>query len=188
MWKIAVPAVIVALLTVSGPAMADKAVTGREAFELWHKCTPVGLIVTVPTETQELTGLTEDEIETTVGGKLKQARLYTPKTSLGVLAVTLDSTELPMAFSIRRLVGRLFDHGAVFLIRIEFWKHLEDPFYPEKDELYRIPTWNRTVFGSFEDKSDTWLMSEISERVDDFVRDYLRVNAAACGETRHPAP
>ena len=172
-------ACVLLVVAASGQALAGKPVTERERFDLWHDCTPVGLEVVVPTETQELTGLSKDEIETTARGKLQGARLHTPEATVGILAITVESVELPFTLSLWRVVARLFDQGAVFLIRVQFLKWMDDPLSDE-DVLYRAGTWSRTHFGSFEDKSDTWLLSIISDYMDEFIADYIRVNAAGC--------
>ena len=47
MRRIAGSGVIAALLVVSGPTLADEAVTRQDRFELWNNCQPVRPIVAI---------------------------------------------------------------------------------------------------------------------------------------------
>ena len=106
-------------------------------------------------------GLTEDKIAITVRSRLRTARLYSEGR---------DETRWT---------------------RLEAWVHVVGPAYniqvlylkPMRDEatafIYRHPSWEAGVTGTY-GRSGDYLLSGAAELMDEFIDEYLRVNAEAC--------
>ncbi|MCY4556791.1 MAG: hypothetical protein OXF79_10525 [Chloroflexi bacterium] len=170
---------IVCAVLMAGSAAGAETVSGWDRFQLWNRCHPVRLSVSVgdaetSTEVQKKIGLTVKEIETAALSTLRRTRLYDPNAFNGKVEVLVDATGSALS------VGRVFARGAAFLIQVNFLKAMYDPLSKKGDEIYSLETWRTGGFGLYDKDSETWLLSNISGYMDEFVEKYLRVNGPAC--------
>lgn len=170
---------IMCSVLMAGSTAGAETVSGWDRFQLWNRCHPVRLSVSVgdaetSTEVQKKIGLTVEEIETTALGKLRRVRLYDANAFNGKVEVLVDATGSALS------VGRVFTRGAAFLIQVNFLKSMYDPLSKKGNEIYPLETWRTGGFGLYDRDSENWLLSNISGYMDQFVKEYLRVNAQAC--------
>ena len=129
----------------------------RDRFELFTECAPVGLFVTVEGSQAEEMGLTEERVRTMAESRLRGARLY---------------TSAPPYFQVN--IGTL-DNGPAYMMSAYLWKRLRDMNGYEAV----MPAWYRATFGT--DSGDAgFLMQSLSEMLDRFIAEYLRVNEDHC--------
>ena len=103
-------------------------------------------------------GLTEARIQTAAEARLRSARIYD------------DSVRSPYLYIQVTVVGRAFNFD------ISFKKRLYDPV---TDRRASATTWNLGGTGTHGGDAG-YVLRALSEFVDTFVLDYLRVNEAAC--------
>ena len=156
------------------PAGAQVALHQTERFELFNECRPMDLTVLF-LDLDGGTGLTKDRIQTMAESRLRAARLYDAdaETLLGVYVV--------------------LDGAGAFKWEVIYYKPLYDAV---SGETLTRKTWisenNAGVgiqfrSGIFRLSYDTHggdadvIMQGLSERLDKFILEYLRVNEASCG-------
>ena len=167
--------VAVLLAVIVSPIAADEtdidmiATALLDRFQLGNACEPVNLSVEgIDTEAMAR-GLTQENIMTMVRSRLRAARLYR-RESKPYLAVLV--TAVP--------------EGTAFSVAVKFKKVLSDPTAPallrELEEgtfaLGLAVTWERSVVGQSREAS--FILSGVSRLTDEFIDEYLRVNAPAC--------
>lgn len=152
----AVAVAAVALLLASA-ARAEE-VSGPDRFDLWAGCDPVFLVVGPDDEDAEKIGVTHDALTTAARSRLRAARLYVDHRRTGFLVVTVVVVE------------------TAALIRTGYGKVLDDSVSGESGMAI---TWSRTEVG-LHGGTPGGVMSIVSKQMDEFIDEYLRVNAAAC--------
>ena len=153
-------AVVAALAVVPGLATAEEssAPTAGERFDLWNECRPVGLRVFIDDEAGEI-GLTKERIETTARSRLRAARIYDDDPYLDItmdVEVNVFQSTFTESVSLNKLV-RDFVSG----------------------ELKHADTWDTGALGTH-GQDARFILQGVSEHVDQFIDEYLRVNADAC--------
>ena len=135
------------------------------AVALFNYCEQIGLIVEdLPDSAVEI-GLTEERLQTLAESRFRAARLYDDTDLLVDLLDTLSFLYINV-----HVVGRAFS------IRLAYHK-------PVYDRASRVPgkatTWNSGVTGTHGGDAG-FIVQGVSEHLDRFIVEYLRVNEAAC--------
>lgn len=149
------PWLAAALLLTAASALAGE-VSDYDRFQLWNACNPMGIVVALGKNVAEI-GLTEKAVETATRSRLRSARLYDDDRTSPWLAVVLEVA------------------GTGFIIEIEYFKRVHD--------LYGNPgyatSWSFGGAGTH-GNSSVLVLGGISQYVDQFIDEYLRVNEDAC--------
>ena len=132
-----------------------------ERFMLFTKCAPVPVIVAKFPHSALKSGVTEKFIRNVVESRLRSARLYR------------DIKDAPSLSPLLNLEVRMV--GRAFWVSLELHKRLIDPW---SAKVGIAPTWGSTALGLNLDKET--ILSQISQFMDDFLNEYLRVNEEAC--------
>lgn len=148
----------------------------QERFQLFNECQPVGLSVVLNDDDGNLPELTEERVQTLAESRLRAARLFL-QFNFRRLRVLTGEAPLPVLL-ISVDVSRLSVFGVV-----AFNKPLHDPL-SGVTELFR--TWADVRPDSFTgtrrsgaDRAAS-AMQRLSESLDTFVLEYLRVNEESC--------
>lgn len=150
-------------LTVAAPVSAEK-VTKYDRFRFWNDCKPVQLVVARLNQNAKNIGLTEESIEAAARSRLRASRIF-----------TADENHMPpTTLFVNVDIGK----GTTFLVSVELWKWLKDDINGISSS-WRSSTWDTYSYGTFGANS-TIPISLVSQLVDKFIDEYLRVNAAAC--------
>ena len=129
-----------------------------ECFQLFNGCEPIDVVVGV---SDNEIGLTEERVRTTIESRLRAARIY-------------DSTSGPF---LRVLVDTL-PEGPAFTTTFEFRKWLFDDLI---GVTMLAGSWSSGRFGTVSGSGDaSFIMQGLTENIDEFINDYLRVNEPAC--------
>ena len=142
------------LILVSVSARADEA---RDRFEFWAECQPMELVVEDLNDNAATIGLTEDSIEVAVRSRLRAARLY------------IESSD-------HFLYVNVNVHPVAFSTHVSFEKWLTDSM---SGESAQGSTWSISSVGTHR-KDANYILGGISQYVDTFIDEYLRVNESAC--------
>ncbi len=141
------------------PVAAQDSVTDRLRFKLWTDCTPLLLVVDdLPPDAAGI-GLTRQSVETLVRNKLRAAQIYSTTGGTPYLHVNVSV--------------KAGDHSIVF----KFGKNVTDSKYSLLSGY--ATTWSRENGGTHGENVEL-LRQSISEFTDEFVDEYLRVNADSC--------
>ncbi|MDE0455924.1 MAG: hypothetical protein OXI15_01405 [Chromatiales bacterium] len=155
----AVSAALVAL-ALSFPASGETGGTVQERFnrfQLYANCEPMNLIVEELHPVAADIGLKLESIVAAAESRLRSARLY-------------RSAAMPYLY-----VNVILTRTA-FGIRLEYNKSVFDA---HSGEVFSAATWLVSSAGSHGSDS-SYIMSAISEHLDQFLVEYLRVNEEAC--------
>ncbi len=140
--------------------------TGAKCFELFNACRPLRLVVEGLPERAAEIGLTKERIQTAAESRLRAARLYTE------LFFDEDWTS-PRAY----LYVNVNALGPAFSLDITYNKWVRDE---EFDLSGRARTWHTGSLGTHGGDAG-YILQGVSEHVDLFIAEYLRVNEASCG-------
>ena len=138
-----------------------------ERFELFNNCEPMHLVILGASDDDEdvkKIGLTKEGVQFAVESRLRGARLF--KSDLGLPA-------LEVSVNVR---------AASFAIALRYNKYLFD-YAAGIDGLAQ--TWGAGTFGAH-GASAEYIVSSLSELLDKFLTEYLRVNESACTESPQP--
>ena len=199
--RLAVPLFLAVAL--STPAIAeddreDKWSLYDDRFALWTECRPVK--VWVYTQFPEATNLnlTESRIETAVRARLRSARIFTDDISIPPKRRDvydhqkqnldkLSETERQEFLIARiKLIGEtpflsvsVHVVGNAFSVSVALRKELRDSLSGSSN---RANSWETTFIGTITNNSigGDYILSTISEAVDQFIDEYLRVNELDC--------
>lgn len=127
-----------------------------DRFRLWNRCHPMGLQVFVNEDAIDI-GLTKKTVTAAVRSRLRAARLYE------------NGGE-------SKLWAGVEVHGFAFNVNVYYMKKLMDPV---SMQVARAITWQDGSFGTHRQDSG-FVLSALSESVDMFIDEYLRVNALVC--------
>ena len=130
-----------------------------DRFGLFAGCEPMWLVVEYLDDNAARVGLTEEALRAAAESRLRAARLY--------------SAEADQYLYIAVTVAR-----RAFYASVEYRKQLPDPLSGE-----RMPatTWKTAGVGTHGDDSG-YILSNISQYLDQFLVEFLRVNEEACGK------
>lgn len=157
MTRPALPLVAALSLFLAAPAAAED-VTDLDRFQLWSDCRGMRLSVADLGEDAADIDLTEEAIETAVRSRLRAARLYDADAFGHFLYVNVN-------------VFR-----QVFSINVEYYKGLNDSV---SGELGVATTWQIGSVGTHGWDAG-YILSAVSQYMDKFIDEYLRVNEDAC--------
>ncbi len=145
------------LLTVQ--ASANEALSDFDRFTLWNSCNPLGLhveVIDLREKAQEI-GLTTDRVETLVRSRMRAARIYDED---GFNYVLVHIQVIGGAYSLYFALGKyLYDSSS--------------------NTSSFTSAWRRIVTGVHGGSSEH-ILSVVSEGIDEFVDEYLRVNSSVC--------
>ena len=133
-----------------------------ERFRLFNECQPMDLSVVVQITGQDspmlpkLT-LTTEQVQTVAEARLRSARLYDPE-KLNDLRIAVQAL------------------GRAFHISFAFRKMVQDVV---SKESWWTTTWENASLGTH-DGDANFILSSVSQQMDEFLVDYLRVNEDAC--------
>ena len=135
---------------------------GRQArFELFTGCAAVFPAVFVFGDEAEEFGLTEERVRTMAESRLRAARLYGDGLSPSALDVLI----------------RTLDSGVAFTIAIRLGK--VSLYDPASGVLGHAITWEQVTFGQH-GRDASFILQNLSEMLDGFILEYLRVNEGYC--------
>ena len=165
MSHLTLPALVLALVLTS-PASAAEIVTEVDRFRLWNGCQPVDLVIEGLSDDARKIDLRKEDVGTTVRSRLRGARIY-QEHRLPYLYVNAFVTETAFSVDVEfvRLVEAL----------LPFWYKPEgmDPLTGD------ATSWSSESAGTHGGRSD-YILSWIARHTDEFIDEYLRVNADAC--------
>ena len=155
---IRIVALIAALAVQDGP---DLTLYDR----LYTDCARVSVAVLIEDEAQELGVVDEERLATMAESRLRAARLYNPQSRLPALDLEVEALD--------------GDGTNAYTARAQFSRIVRNP---TTEGVFVSSTWNRGMFGWFGDRADPAdsVHAGVSDFVDEFIRDYLRVNGNAC--------
>ena len=134
-------------------------------FELFNTCSPMGLFVVDLESSAKKIGLTKEAVQATVESRLRSARLYA-------------SEEFKSHLFVEVLVIR-----NAFSITLRYNKVVYEPV---SGESLAAITWIKGGTGVHGDDAG-YILSHLSQYMDRFILEYLRVNEDAC-EKRFSLP
>ena len=141
-------------------------------FQLWNQCQAVFLGVDV--SVSDGLGLAEAQVTTAARSRLRAARMY------------IDSSDAQILYPEFRV--SIFDVDIVHerkalavAIRADFRKILEDHL---SNEHNYATTWTRGVVIAYSDSP--YIISVVSQIMDEFIDEYLEVNDVACNAASTP--
>ena len=154
------------LLAILAASQADRAlaqeVSSFDRFKLFNECRPMHLIVeSLPADAAEI-DLAKASIQVAVESRLRSARLFYDFDS--------ESTFGPYLYVNVNVVGRAFNTS------LEYNKQVHDL---ASDVTSVASMWDISFTGTHGGSSN-YILSTISELMDRFLVEYLRVNEAAC--------
>ena len=134
-----------------------------DVFELWNECKPITLVV--GHISPAVLDLTKERFQTLAESRLRVARLYstTFEAKLPFLEVAIG-----VPFSEDRRSG-------AFVVYVSFYKYLHDD---ASDSAWYAETWATASYGNSGDAD--YILQTVSEQLDQFILEYLRVNETAC--------
>ncbi len=134
-------------------------------FGLWNKCAPVWSFVERLDDDAADIGLTRERIQTLAESRLRAARLY----SEAIVFAPSLRVDVSMFVSENRRSG-------AFNIEVSFQKYLHDVV---SDRGQYAATWETGSYGIHTGDAG-YILQIVSEKLDLFILEYLRVNEAAC--------
>ena len=152
--------VFVLLVFVAPQSVADSVEEQLDHFALFSDCTQMMLVVEgLPSDATDI-GLSDEGVQTAVESRLRSARLYRS-----------DGAIVPYLYVNVNVVGRAFS------IRLEYKKNLYDVDYAQASGY--ATTWKSSSAGTHGGDA-VYIVSAVSQHVDRFLVEFLRVNEDAC--------
>ena len=151
---------VVLILAISSARLAaqDDFDTRYDRFRLYTACLPLRVVAEVEDLEDELEGLTEESIERAVRSRLRSARVYSGAEFGPYLRANVQ------------VVGRAFRPS------LTLYKYLEDPL---TGEIHLSASWSVSGTGTHGQDAQ-YVRGIVSEQMDEFIDEYLRVNEADC--------
>ena len=128
-----------------------------EHFQLWNDCQPIGLIVEGMGKDASDIGLEEEALTRALRSRLRSARIYDANAS----------SSLYVQVSVVR---------AAFSIKMSYYKPMTDQ---ASGATFSATSWDTGSTGTH-GRNSGYILSAVSEHMDKFIDDYLRVNSDAC--------
>ena len=134
-------------------------------FALWNECEPIGLLIESLNDDAAAIDLTEERIQTLAESRLRAARLY--------------ASEVGTRYMYIRVTVLIFKNrpGGAYSSRVSFQKYLRDGV---SQQIGIAATWDASGIGIHTGDAG-YILQHVSEQLDRFILEYLRVNEAACG-------
>ena len=139
---------------------SDDLLERLECFELFSQCEPVAMLIE---DLPESASLARERVETLVESRLRAARLFNGADPYG-------DPLTPFLYVNVGVIGR------AFTIRVELHKFVHDQ---SSRVAWATPTWNTASAGTH-GGDDGFILQGVSEHMDRFILEYLRVNDSAC--------
>ncbi len=134
--------------------------TDYDRFRLFSNCTPMRLVVEdLPEDALEI-GLTKNAIRATVESRLRSARLYGEKALSPYIYINVT------------VVGRAFS------LSLKYDKMVRDIY---TNQLFAATTWDSGSAGTHGGNAG-YILSWVSQHMDQFLVEFLRVNEETCEE------
>lgn len=170
----------------------------KDRFELWTECRPVDLWVSVETPESNNLNMTQSRVETSVRARLRSARIFTDaigippkkKDEYNYLEkqadqMTQDQKEKFIKVTVKFLMEtptlNVYVHvvGNGFTVKAALQKRVHDLI---SNITNYTNTWERSFTGTATNSSagGDHILSGVSQAVDQFIDEYLRVNAPDC--------
>lgn len=150
-------------LFVLSPGQQTDPVERRERFELFNRCRPMDLIVEgLPGDAVEI-GLTRTRIQTIAESRLRAARLY-------------DEDATPYLYVRVGVQVSASGRDGMYTAKVSYRKSLWDSVSIQSGTA---ETWDSGAYG-MHDGDAGYIVQEVSEHLDRFILEYLRVNEDAC--------
>ena len=141
-------------LEVAGQSMSEE----LARFMLFADCQPMYLLVEgLPSDASDI-GLTKESIQTTAESRLRSARLYNSSKRFPYLYINVNVA------------------GGAYNISLLYHKIVYDPL---SESSSFAPTWNIGGAGTHGGRADV-ILSTVSQYMDKFLVEFLRVNEEAC--------
>ncbi len=162
-------AALTLVLALAAPlaGQTDSGASDKERFDLLTKCQPLLLAVSVTGDEASKIRLTRLRVRTMAESRLRAARIYNGLTEAGA------PVGAP-ALSVR--VDTLDDGPPVVSFGVSLVKDLDDPVTGLR---WGVHTWERSHYGVHGGDAG-FVMQALSETLDRFILEYLRVNEAWC--------
>ena len=144
-------------LEVAGQSTEDK----FARFQLFANCQPMALVVEELSSDASDIGLTEESIQVAAESRLRSARLYNS---------SKRDPYLPYLYISVNVVGEAFS------ISLQYHKIVYDPL---SDFNGFATTWKTSGTGTHGGGAD-FILSNVSQYMDEFLVEFLRVNEEAC--------
>lgn len=155
--RLILPTVALAL-ALAAPSGAAEKVSERDRFEMWNGCRSMDLIVeTLPKAATDI-GLTEKAVTVAARSRLRAARLYDDDAS-ATLWISVNAAGL-----------------VAYGINVGFFKWVRDEATDTTDLAMTWFTGSTGMSG----RNSSHILSSVTGHVDEFLDEYLRVNADAC--------
>ena len=136
-----------------------------DAFDFWNECEPIRLIVeSLSNNDAADMDLTKERIQTLAESHLRAARLY-------------DAEARPYLYVRVGVLVSENQRGGAYSIDVSFKKYLRDGV---SEQNGFAETWETGSYGTH-GRDAGFILQSVSEHLDSFVLEYLRVNEAACG-------
>ena len=146
-------------------------------FALWNECAPIGLLIESLDDDAAAIDLTEERIQTLAESRLRAARLYD----------TVEGNPYlnPYLYIHVTVLNSENRGGGAFHVRMSFNKYLREDvpeyWHNEISDLKVLASiWDHGTLGTHAGDAG-FILQSVSEYLDLFVLEYLRVNEVACG-------
>ena len=156
--RFAAPTAILLIGAFAPPICAQSFRVDNQRFRLFNDCEPVGLLIGDLSGDATEIGLTRKRIRAAVESRLRSARLY-------------DSD------AVAYIYVNVSVYKTSFNISLQFKKTLHDP---KTDLAGPASTWISGGTGTHGQTGGKYVISLLSEHMDEFLIEYLRVNEDAC--------
>ncbi len=180
------PALVTALWLASATLVAAEEVSITDKVRLFNQCGGVYLSVNIiDFDRAEKNRLTEKQVAAEVRNRLQRARIYNTEPNFNRM-LRLDEKErwiFESPKNLRRLhVYMRFDRP-IARIDISLQRVINHPTTLGRDGPFKT-TWNKRVFGIHvavdESRPYGYVWLNLIDLIDEFIEEYLRVNADAC--------
>lgn len=173
---------LLALLLVPAPALGQEPDYYYDRFRLFTECSSVRVSVVVEDDESDL-GLSEERVETAVRSRLRGARIfYSGPTLEAMLAVALEDRDSDWHLAWQRRLRSpslsVYVHvvGPAHRVSVEMLQDVRT-YYTDLSGI--ASTWSRASTGTH-GGNPAFVLGSVSEKMDGFIDDYLRVNEEAC--------
>ena len=164
-----IAAVLLTTILLASPALGAK-VSDLDRFRLWNACRPMGLTVDGRSDPASVIGPIKKSIIVAARDRLRAQHLYTEnfKAAAGAyLHVLVEVVGNDMAGDVVR---------AAFHVQVSFAKYMTDTGTTLQ---HFLPAWQTGTTGTY-GRGPMLIHRLVVENIDEFIDEYLRVNAAAC--------
>ncbi|MCY4645754.1 MAG: hypothetical protein OXE73_02550 [Gammaproteobacteria bacterium] len=172
--------VVAFLVLTLTPALPPQDASDR--FRLFANCSPVRLgLVGVQDDTDDL-GLSEQRVERAVRSRLRGARIYYSGPTAAEVSAMMGDDPFGAVAARRRLLQAPFLSVVVHVVERAFNLRIQmgQIVYNANADLDGLAvTWSSTTTG-IHGRDPSFVLGSVSEMMDGFIDDYLRVNGEAC--------